>query len=299
MYQVACRKGLAACVCAPSWNAIGIVAVSEHDVIQNTRVPVTVKSLKTELCALGVQRGMVLLVHSAQSALGWVCGGPVAVIAALQEILGPEGTLVMPAYTGGLTDPKNWQNPPVPEDWKDTIRAEMPAFDPLRTPSREMGCIAETFRTWPDVIRSSHPHCSFSAWGAHAIDITRDHALEYGMGEGSPLARIYDLDGWVLLLGVGFGNNSSLHLSEYRATYPGKAEETNGAPMWIDGQRQWVPIRDLELDADDFVCIGESFMKQTQAVRSSKIGEGVALLMPQRAAVDYAIGWMETYRAEK
>lgn len=115
----------------------------------------------------------------------------------------------MPAYTGGLTDPKNWQHPPVPEDWKDTIRAETPAFDPLRTPTRQMGQIAETFRTWPDVVRSTHPHCSFAAWGTHAKIIVEGHELENGLGEGSPLARIYELDGWVLLLGVGFASNTS------------------------------------------------------------------------------------------
>ncbi len=270
--------------------------MSEGDVIQRTSVPATVESLKADLSALGVRLGMVLLVHSSLSALGWVCGGAVAVIQALQEVVGLEGTLAIPTYSSGLTDPKNWQHPPVPEDWKDTIRRETPAFDPLRTPTRGMGVIAETFRTWPGVVRSHHPHCSFSAWGAHAQTIVEGHKLENGMGEESPLARIYELDGWVLLLGVGFANNTSLHLAEYRASYPEKNYETNGAPMMIDGQRQWVPVHDLEVDSDDFPRIGEQFMTETQAVRSGKIGEGTAHLMSQRLVVDYAVEWMETYR---
>lgn len=43
-----------------------------------------------------------------------------------------------------------------------------------------------------------------------------------GLGEGSPLARPHEADGWVLPLGVGHGNNTSLHLGEYRADFPDK-----------------------------------------------------------------------------
>jgi aminoglycoside 3-N-acetyltransferase len=270
--------------------------VSEHDVIKKTRVPVTIKSLKSELATLGVRPGMVLLVHSSMSALGWICGGSVAVIQALQEVLGPDGTLIMPSFTGGLTDPKNWRHPPVPEDWKDTIRAETPAFDPLRSPTRGIGRIVETFRTWPGTVRSDHPHSSFCAWGQQARSITDNHPLHNGMGEGSPLAKIHALDGWVLLLGVGFANNSSLHLSEYRADYPGKRSETNGSAMMVNGRRQWVPIRDLELESEDFVAIGEHFMSETNAVRSGKVGESQSLLMSQRLLVDYGVDWMEGHR---
>ena len=273
--------------------------MTEHDAIKRTKVPATAVTLKAELSALGVRSGMVLLVHSSLSALGWICGGAVAVIQALQEIVGPEGTLAMPAYSGGLTDPKNWQHPPVPEGWKDTIRKETPAFDPLRTPTRGMGVIAETFRTWPDVARSHHPHCSFAVWGAHVQKIVANHQIENGLGEGSPLARIYDLGGWVLLLGVGFANNTSMHLAEHRASYPGKAYEINGAPMIMDGRRQWVSVRDLEVDSDDFLAIGEHFIAETKAVQMGKIGAGTALLMPQRPLVDHTVEWMETHRTAR
>jgi aminoglycoside 3-N-acetyltransferase len=36
------------------------------------------------------------------------------------------------------------------------------------------------------------------------------------LGNGSPLARIYDLDGYVLLLCVPYTSNTSFHLAEYR-----------------------------------------------------------------------------------
>lgn len=85
-----------------------------------------------------------------------------------------------------------------------------------------MGVIPDTFRKQRGVMRSSHPQVSFAAWGANAGDIVTGHDLDNGLGEHSPLARIYDRHGWVLLLGVGHERNTSLHLSEHRASYPGK-----------------------------------------------------------------------------
>ncbi len=270
--------------------------MTERDAIERTSAPITTASLIGDLRALGVEPEMTLLVHASLSSLGWVCGGPVAVILALEEVLGERGTLVMPTMSAGYTDPRDWRNPPVPEDWKETIRASMPVFDPELTPTRGMGAIAETFRKQPGVLRSNHPHASFAAHGAHAAQITADHALDYALGEGSPLARIYELAGFVLLLGVGHANNTSLHLAEYRAGYPGKRERPNGAPLYVDGVRRWVDVLDLDVDESDFPQLGETFARETGPVRSGPVGNAPALLMPQRALVNFAVQWMEAHR---
>ena len=111
----------------------------------------------------------------------------------------------MPAHTSGNCDPATWGNPPVPEDWWPVIRAELPAFEPRVTPTDHMGAIAELARTWPGALRSAHPQVSFAAVGPQAEAITSGHALDSGFGERSPLARVHDLDGDVLLLGEGEG----------------------------------------------------------------------------------------------
>ncbi len=116
-----------------------------------------------------------------------------------------DGTLVVPAHTSGNCDPATWGNPPVPEDWWPVIRAELPAFEPRVTPTDHMGAIAELARTWPGALRSAHPQVSFAAVGPQAEAITSGHALDSGFGERSPLARVHDLDGDVLLLGEGEG----------------------------------------------------------------------------------------------
>lgn len=263
--------------------------------IQGTLI--TVETLKADLALLGIEEGMTLLVHSSFNSLGkWVAGGPVAVILALEQAIGDSGTLVVPTHTNDLSDPSGWENPPVPKAWWDRIREEMPAYDPHLTPLWHMGVIPEVFRKQSGVKRSGHPHTSFAARGAKADFIIDDHGLDYGLGEQSPLARIYDAGGWVLLLGVGHGNNTSLHLAEYRAEYPGKKEIRNKAPMIVDGQRQWIEFRDVEIDSGDFEHIGADFERDTGQLRRGKVAGATALLMPQQALVDYAANWLLQHR---
>jgi aminoglycoside 3-N-acetyltransferase len=271
--------------------------MSELQAIQQTPdQPATTLSLAADLAAVGVQPGMVLLVHSSLSALGWVCGESVAVILALESVLGPAGTLVMPTFTG-LSDPAQWQHPPVPAAWWETIRASMPAYDPALTPTRDMGVIPETFRKQKGVRRSAHPENPFAAWGANAAQVIDQHAFAYALGEQSPLARIYDLAGWVLLLGVGHANNTSLHLAEYRANFPGKKPTETGAPVYLNGQRRWLTSPDIWLNEADFPQLGQSFARETGLVSAGRVGQGPALLMPQRPLVDYAVTWLEQHRS--
>ena len=274
--------------------------MSEGKIVQKTEVPATIDSLQVDFSALGLRSGMVLLVHSSLSAMGWVCGGGVAVIIALQEVLGATGTLVMPAHSTDLTEPSQWQNPPVPESWWSVIREKMPAYHPDLTPTRSMGVIAETFRKQKGVLRSAHPHHSFCAYGHQASTIIDNHSLEFSLGEGSPLARIYDLDGFVLLLGVGHDSNTSMHLAEYRATYPTRRIVQEGAPISAAGSRKWTTFENMDLDSSDFEQIGEDFLGSDvgRGVHRGKVGLANCQLMPQRAAVDFTVDWLEKNRGK-
>jgi aminoglycoside 3-N-acetyltransferase len=270
--------------------------VTEPDEIaRGRRGPVTVDMLVSDVTALGVGAGMTVLLHSSLSALGWVCGGAQAVIEAFQDVLGAEGTLVVPTHSGN-TDPAAWVDPPVPESWWPVIRSSMPAFDPYLTGTRQMGAVADSLLRHPDARRSSHPQVSFTAVGRHASEITADHRLDEQLGINSPLGRLYDLEGSVLLLGVGHNRNTSLHLAEYLATWPSKRTRQCGAAVRVDGERQWVTFTDLDIDESDFPAVGAAF-EATGAVRRRQVGHTTAALMAQRALVDFGVRWVTEHRS--
>ncbi|MCO7177063.1 aminoglycoside N(3)-acetyltransferase [Sporolactobacillus kofuensis] len=267
--------------------------MSEAEVIKRSKVAVTRASLIKDLNKIGLAKGMTVIVHSSLSKVGWVCGGPVALISALQTVLTPSGTLVMPAHSADVSDPADWENPPVPSAWMHDIYREMPAFDPLRTPTCGMGRVAEAFRSFPDVRRSNHPIYSFAAWGAHRDELTRRHPLDSGLGKDSPLGKIYQLGGYVLLIGVGYGNNTSMHLGEYLS---GMLEMVDrSSPVRINGRRQWVTYQDGDYHEEIFDQIGKAFEASNpgrDVLRMRHVGDADALFLSQKAIVDFTANYI-------
>ncbi len=153
--------------------------------------PIGRAAVTEQILALGVQRGGVLVVHTAFSKVTPVEGGPRGLIEALQTALGPAGTLVMPSLTDDDDHP----------------------FHPKETPCLGMGVVADTFWRMQGVIRSHSPH-AFAATGPRAGGITAAHPVDIPHGLDSPIGRIFELDGQVLLLGVGHDANTTVHLAE-------------------------------------------------------------------------------------
>lgn len=250
-------------------------------------------SLGADLRAMGLGWGAVVLVHSSLSSLGWVVGGPVAVVQALVDVVGRHGTVVVPTHTTGNSDPAGWRLPPAPEAWWETIRAELPGFHPKTSPT-ELGAVAEAVRTWPAARRSDHPQLSFAALGDRAEELTARHRLTPGLGDGSPLARLEAAKAQVLLLGVGYASCTGFHLAEHRV--PGATTEIEyGAATAVDGNRRWVTWRDLDHDASDFAALGAAY-EVTGEVKIGTVAGATARLLPLAGAVAFAERWLAEHR---
>jgi aminoglycoside 3-N-acetyltransferase len=263
--------------------------------LQETRH--TVASLVADLRRLGIRPGDVLLVHAAMRRIGRVTGGAAAVVAALTNIVGPSGTLVVPTQTADNSDTSNAHLSRIagmtPEQVQ-RFRAAMPPFDPVTTPSTGMGRLAEQIRIGPGAIRSAHPQTSFAALGPLAAKLMSDHRLDCHLGEFSPLARLYEVEAKVLLLGVGYNVCTAFHLAEYRYLVSPPRREYH-CVIADGGRRRWHSYEDVVLDDGDFGELGAD-LERTGAAVTGRVGGAECRLLPLMAAVDFAVAWLRRHR---
>jgi aminoglycoside 3-N-acetyltransferase len=269
---------------------------SHGDMTEAVSPPVTRERLVRDLRELGIEPGQTLLVNASLRSIGWVEGGAPAVVAALRELVGPAGNLVVPVGTEENSNFSRAQRDVIAGMTWDELRAYrklMPAFDKHTTPSG-MGAIAEALRTTVGAVRSDHPQSSFAAIGPKASLLMADHQLESHLGEQSPLAKLYDRHAQVLMIGVGYGYCTAMHLAEYRYT-DSPPRQTYTCVVTTDGKRGWIGYHDVVLADNDFEEIGKSLAEEI-AVREGYAGQAECRLMPVRDTVDFAVKWMAKYR---
>jgi aminoglycoside 3-N-acetyltransferase len=259
--------------------------MSEKKVIDSSISPVSSEDIIRDLQQLGLKKGDAVMLHVSLKSMGWVIGAEVALLNAMITLIGPKGTLVMPTQTGHLGDPSEWENPPVPAAWVSKIKAYMPAFDPFKTPTYHMGRVAELFRTWPNVIRSHHPHASFCAWGPQAKSLMEAHALDSAFGVKSPLHKMLKLPFKIVLMGVDYDVCTALHYAEAIQDHPKK--EKKMMIILQNRSRKIIEVMDLAYSTRMFKKIGQRFEKEV-GVKKGLVGHATTRVIEMPTLIDYA-----------
>lgn len=212
-----------------------------------------------------MERGGVLLVHTSFRAIRPVEGGPEGLIGALRGALGPDGTLVMPSWSG-----------------QDDV-----VFDPASSPTDpDLGVVPRVFWRLAGVLRSTHPH-AFAALGRDAGFLLRDDLPLPPHRKESPVGRVHDRDGQVLLLGVNHDANTTIHLAECMASVP------YGVPKACTVLRNGVPTR-VHYRENDHCCqrfrLVDGWLRGEEEQAEGPVGRGLARLVRSRSVTRVAVG---------
>ena len=249
-------------------------------------------SLAADLRAIGVATGDAVLVHAALRQVGRVIGGPDTILTAMLDVVGAEGTVL------GYTD---WQLEDFGRDYPE-YREHVPAFDPFRSRSiRDNGFWPEMLRTTPGALRSGNPGASMAAIGGRAAWFVADHALDYGYGPRSPLGKLIEANGKMLMLGASLDHMTLLHHAEHLANFPNKRVKRYEAPLLIDGVPTWRWFEEFDTSnspdgqpEDYFATIVEAFLATGEGSRGV-IGEASSVLVPADRIVPFAVRWMKQH----
>lgn len=254
-------------------------------------------SLAEDLLRLGVVAGDIVMVHTACRKVGPVLGGPDSIIAALRDAVGPAGTIM--AYL-------DWDAPW--EDFADekgripdALKFHVPGFDPaLNRAARDNGTLPEFLRTTPGARRSGNPGASVAALGARAEWLTADHPLDYGYGPGTPLAKLVEAGGKVLMLGAPLDTMTLVHHAEHLAVLAGKRVFRREVPFATAAGVVWRMVEEYDTGDPVVDALPEDFIAQIVAAfmarghgRQGRVGEAQSVLVDAAEIMPFAVAWLE------
>jgi aminoglycoside 3-N-acetyltransferase len=254
-------------------------------------------SLRRDVEQLGVRPGDIVMVHAAMSRVGRLLNGPDALIGALLDASSPGGTILSYTDWDARYDELLDADGRVPDEW----RPHVPPFDPAASRAiRDNGVLAEFIRTSPGARRSGSPGASMSAIGARAEWLTADHPLDYGYGEGSPLAKLVAAGGKVLMVGAPLDTMTLLHHAEHLARIPGKRIRRYEVPFATASGTQWRMVEEFDtadpivegLADDYFATIVTEFLATGRGVQGL-VGEAPSTLVEAAAITPFAVDWLE------
>jgi len=236
---------------------------------KRVKVHVSKDDIKAGLRKLGLKKGDSVGVHSSLSSFGYVEDGADTVIDALLEVVGEEGNIVMPTHSANLLEVQR-----TPEEIAMGVAwlYKILPYNPEET-SCTTGTIPETFRRRKDAVRGSHPSHSIAAIGPKAQELV----------EG--WHKLLELNGYILLIGVGLNVCTAMHLAEKRVQFPEHILKKITPPKEFVEK---YPETEWEWDIGpypDFAKMEEPCL-QKGIMKTVKVGEGTLKLVRLRELID-------------
>lgn len=263
-----------------------------HTLDENELLIVSSKEdAKQQLEVLGIQKGMVLLVYANTSRLGHLIGGTQIIIEALMELAGYEGTIIMPTFTPQLLDP-SCQKRRVNQMYWNKVRSSALAFNRKLTPPVDDEALIHQFLKNEGVIRSYHPLYSFAAWGKYAKIICDKHPLHFGLSKDSPLGKMVEFNGYVVMLGCDYEDCSFFQLARYNNEHV--PIRILRAPIENNHKVLWKDMLDLDYNTTYFSQVG-AIMEERSIVKTSYIGNGRCRLFSAREAALLATAYFNIH----
>jgi len=223
----------------------------------------SVETLLTDLKQLGVKPGDVLFIHSSFKSIGPVTGGADAVFSALEQAVGPQGTLLLPSFN--LIQDKALRV----QSWN------------VQTSPSTVGYLTEHFRLMPGTYRSDHYSHAVAARGHDAKWFVEGHIEQEGLvspwdllpwgrtfGTHSPMARAMQRQGKQLMLGVDYFSSTYIHIVECLLLAHRRQSDPEARYIWLDRIR-----------------LGE-YWENIGQISHGKVGQADCRLFDIRAFVD-------------
>ena len=254
----------------------------------------TKDNLIRDLKNLGLKAGDLVMLHASMHTIGKTLGGPDQVHQAIMEIITSDGTLMM--YVGCEPEYEAVGRGKLSQEEEKLILEKCPAFNSNTARARrDYGIMAEFFRSWSGVRCSENPGARIAALGKRTDYLVSNHPVNYGYGPGSPLAKLYENEGKILLLGSDLDQITLFHYAEHVAPLKDKSIKKFKVPLLKNNERVWVDIEEYDTSIgirkwpDRFF---EKIMKnyfQQNNIHPKLVGNAESYLIDARSVVDFAV----------
>ncbi len=236
--------------------------------------------LVEDLRKLGIENGDTLLVHSSGFSLGKLENGAETLFGALEEAVGQEGTVCLPAFS------------------YNTIRQypELP-FDFRKTPCR-IGVLPDLFWRRPGVLRSRHPSHGLAASGSKAGYIIADNLAHSPYDINGAFGRLYRMNAKIVMIGSGLQANSSLHVLEDWAGLPSMEADAyhyiddNGNTVKITYGKEPFKHRAFYNANNQLTCY-EKIFTDRKIIDTGDVGIAKTFIMPVREVIYQGLKLLE------